>query len=233
MNFDIKMISKSALFKHIDQKDLQTLLKCLNVYQKSYQKKETILLENNRINYIGLIISGSVTMVKEARNGEQSLIMTLSPGEIFGETFVCHDDPYSQVSFTADKKAEILFLPFYRILHQCQMSCPFHHRLIENMVTIISNKNMMFIRKIEILSKRTLQEKILTYLEIEGHHRYDVAIEVPLNRKEMAEYLCVDRSALSRELSKMQKKGLIFYLHNTFILKSLSKHEDDDIMEAK
>lgn len=222
MNFDLCTLSTSALFNHIEQKDLEALLHCLNAYEQSFLKKETIILENNKINYIGFIITGAVQMIKEDKNGEQSLIMTLSRGEVFGETFVCHGDPYCQVSFIAEESTQILFLPFDKVLHQCQMSCLFHHRLIENMVTIISNKNLMFIKKIEILSKRTLQEKILTYLQIEGHHRYHVPIQIPLNRKEMAEYLCVDRSALSRELSNMQKKGMIQYYQNKFILNDLS-----------
>ena len=98
----------------------------------------------------------------------------------------------------------------------CTMACCFHHRLIENMVHIIANKNRDLMRKVEVVSKRTIREKLLTCLLVQVQDQNFRYVEIPLGRVELAEYLCVDRSALTRELAKMKAEGLIDYDRNCF-----------------
>ena len=96
------------------------------------------------------------------------------------------------------------------------MACEFHHRLIKNMVSIIADKNRDLMRKVEVVSKRTIREKLLAYLSIQAQVQQSRYFEIPLGRLELAEYLCVDRSALTRELAKMKDEGLIDYDKNCF-----------------
>ena len=191
---------------------------CLGSFQKNYQKDEIILLESNEVRSVGIILSGIVHMVKEDSEGYQTLLVAMKDGELFGESFSCGSHLDAHVSFFAAAPCTVLFLPFHKIIHSCKMSCTFHHRLIENMVQLIGDKNVQLMHKIEVISKKTLREKILTYLQQQTLDQDSRQFTIPLSRLELAKYLCADRSALTRELSYMQKDGLISYEKNTFQL---------------
>ena len=142
--------------------------------------------------------------------------MRMRKDELFGETFACGSDSLSVVTFMVSEAAKILFMPFDRVMHSCTMACQFHHRLIENMVKIIADKNRDLMRKVDVVSKRTIREKLLAYLSIQAQVQNSRYFEIPLGRVELAENLCVDRSALTRELAKMKADGLIDYDKNCF-----------------
>lgn len=144
------------------------------------------------------------------------MLVRMRKDELFGETFACGENNLSVVTFVVSQDAKILFIPFDRVMHSCTMSCVFHHRLIENMVHIIASKNRDLMRKVEIISKKTLREKILAYLSIQAQLQKSRYFEIPLERVELAEYLCADRSAVTRELAKMKEHGLIDYDKNCF-----------------
>lgn len=135
--------------------------------------------------------------------------------------FACGLDQNATVSFIAATDAKILFLTFSQIIHTCSMACKFHHRLVENMVALIATKNRQLMDKVDILSKKTLRDKIATYLLQESGKKNSLLFEIPLGRVQLAEYLSANRSALTRELKSMHEDGLIEYEENTFrILKS-------------
>ena len=144
--------------------------------------------------------------------------MRTHKGELFGETFACGEDTMSTVTFTVSEDADILFIPFCRVMHSCTNACSHHQQLIENMVRILAGKNRDLIRKVEIVSKRTIREKILSYLSLQSQAQDSPYFEIPFGRIELAEYLCVDRSALTRELAKMKEEGIIDYDRNCFRL---------------
>lgn len=206
----------SPLFSGIAPEDLKALLGCITYRVASVKKGEIISFEEEQIKQIGILLSGSVDVIKEDIWGNKTLLLRLGRDEMFGETFACGEDNISVVTFLASENAEILFLPFYRVMHNCTMACVFHHRLIENMVKILAQKNRDYMRKIEIVSKRTIREKILTYLSVQAQVQGSRYVELPLGRVELAEYLCVDRSALTRELAKMKQEGLIDFDKNCF-----------------
>ena len=218
MQLDFQQLALLPLFTGICQEDLPAMLSCLGSFQKDYQKDEIILLESNEVRNVGIILSGIVHMIKEDVEGYPTLLVTMKNGELFGESFACCSHLDAHVSFLAATPCTILFLPFYKIIHSCKMSCTFHHRLIENMVRLIGDKNVQLMHKIEIISKKTLREKIMTYLQQQSIEQSSKHFTISLGRLELAEYLCADRSALTRELSYMQKDGLISYEKNTFLL---------------
>lgn len=209
----------SPLFHGMDPADRKAVLGCVGYHVGSYAKGEIIALEGENLRHIGVILSGSVDMVKEDLWGNKTIVIRLRAKDLFGETFACGNDSLSVVTFTASEDTEILFLPFSRVMHSCTMACSFHHRLIENMVKIIADKNRDLMRKVEVMSKRTIREKILAYLSIQAQVQNTRYFEIPLGRMELAEYLCVDRSALTRELTKMKEDGLIDYDKNCFRLR--------------
>lgn len=120
------------------------------------------------------------------------------------------------VSVLASERCEILFLEIQRVFTVCSPACGYHSRLIRNLLTIMARKNLMLTRKIDHMSQRTIREKVMAYLSCEAERWGNEAFEIPFNRQQLADYLAVDRSALSAELSRMQKDGLIEYGKNRF-----------------
>lgn len=209
---------KNRLFEGIRDEDKKPMLGCIGYHVGSFLKDQIVAFEGENLKHIGIILSGCVDMVKEDLWGNKTMLLRLRKNELFGETFACGDDSMAVVTFVVSENAKILFLPFDRVMHSCTQACGFHYRLIENMVGIIANKNRELMRKIEVLSKRTIREKLLAYLSIQAQAQESRYFEIPLGRVEMAEYLCVDRSALSRELAKMKEEGLLDFDKNCFRL---------------
>lgn len=206
----------TPLFDRIEQADRKVMLACIGYHVNQFRKGEIIAFENERIHHIGIVLSGSVDMIKEDLWGNRTMLVRMKKDELFGETFVCGEDNLSVVTFEVSEDAEILFLPFDRVMHSCTSACGFHQRLIENMVQIMAKKNRDLMVKVEVISKKTLREKILAYLSIHAQQNASRYFEIPLGRVELAEYLCADRSALTRELAKMKAEGLIDYDRNCF-----------------
>lgn len=206
----------TPLFTGISSGDLHTMLGCIGYHIGTYPKGAVIAFEEEKIRHIGILLSGTVDMVKDDLWGNRTLLMRIHKNELFGETFACGSDSQSMVTFLASEDTQILFLPFERVMHNCTTACEFHHRLIENMVEIIADTNRQLMRKIEIISRKSLREKILAYLSVQAQRQKSRYFELPLGRVELAEYLCADRSALTRELKKMKEEGLIDYDRNRF-----------------
>jgi len=214
----ISKIKEFPLFFGIKEGDLPAMLACLGSYVRSYQKGEFIFLSSETIQCVGIILTGTVHMMKEDIWGNKTVLAFLKQGDLFGETFACGSKKNSLVTFYAATNCIVFYLPFYKILHECNMSCVFHHRLIENMVRLIADKNAQLMDKVEVTSKKTLREKILSYLSLQAQIQQKNYFEVPLGRLEFAEYICADRSALTRELNNMKLEGIIDFDKNAFHL---------------
>lgn len=215
MDKDVKNV-RSPLFAGIEPGDMEGMLGCIGYHVRSYQKGEIIAFEEENINHVGVVLEGTVDMIKEDVWGNRTMLLRTYPEDVFGETFACGEDSLSVVSFTASRDCRVLFLSFCRVMHTCTHACVFHQTLIENMVRLIARKNRELMRKVEVVSKKTLREKIMAYLSIQAQSQGKKQFEIPLGRVEWAEYLCADRSALTRELAKMQEEGLIDYQRNLF-----------------
>lgn len=207
---------QTALFDGIPREDFGAMLHCTGYHVGSYHKGQVIILEEEHIYNIGIVLSGSVDMLQTDIWGDRTLLIRIRENGMFGETFACSDNTRSVVSFAAAEDSQILFIPFHRIMRTCSMSCEFHHKLIENMVRIIASKNQDLMRKVEVISRKSLREKILAYLSIQAQGNNARYFQIPLSRSELADYLCADRSALTRELSSMRAEGIIDFEKNTF-----------------
>jgi CRP-like cAMP-binding protein len=207
---------QTPLFDGIAPQDRKTMLDCIGYHLGTFRKGDIVAFEEENMKHIGIVLSGAVDMVKEDFWGNKTMLVRLHRNDIFGETFACGSDNMAVVTFLVSEDARILFLPFNRVMHSCTMACRFHHRLIENMVRVIADKNRDLMRKVDVVSKRTIREKLLAYLSIQAQVQDSRYFEIPMGRVELAEYLCVDRSALTRELAKMKEDGLIDYDKNCF-----------------
>jgi CRP-like cAMP-binding protein len=163
---------------------------------------------------VGLVLSGGVKIIKEDADGRIALLTELGASDLFGEVFACAGIDHIPVTILASEASEILFIDYKRIITSCTAACPFHAKLIENMLKLIAVKSLMLNRKIEILSKRTTREKLFAFFDTQRGMAKKFTI--PYNREELAHYLSVDRSAMSNELCKMRDEGLIAFQKNTF-----------------
>ena len=209
-------IIDSPLFRGISRDDLPPMLNCLGFQEKDYSKGEFILLEEDNVSHIGIIQSGAIYMIKEDIWGRRSILIRMNKGDMFGESFVCSGNQMSSVSYQCRSKARVLMLPFKRVIHECNNSCGFHHRLIENMVSIIAEKNRKLIQKAEIISHKSLGEKLMAYLSMQSQEAGSKSFTIPIGRVELADYISADRSAVTRELNAMRDEGIIEFDKNHF-----------------
>lgn len=219
MEVNLKEFHNFPLFRDIEPANIPAMLGCLSYQVEQYAKGAFISLEGENLQNIGVILAGSVDMIKEDFWGNKTILMRMQTPSVFGETFICGTETIATVSFQAASDTTVLFLPFKRVMHTCTNACAFHHRLIENMVQLIADKNLALMRKTEVVTKKTLREKILAYLSQQAQIAGSEYFEIPLGRIELAEYLCADRSALTRELTAMKNEGILDYDRNMFRLK--------------
>lgn len=225
MRFDEEELSQLKLLQGVSKEELPHLLECIGAHQREYEKGAYILFEGSEIDHIGAVLSGRAQIVKEDFWGAKSILAVAEKGDIFGESLVCGGQNGSIASFQALEDCRILFLRFRRVLHSCSRSCKFHQQLIENMVALIARKNVRLMEKMEIISKKTIRGRVLMYLSQQAQKSRQPYIDSPLGRLSLADYLCVDRSALTRELAKMKADGWIDYDKNTFTLKRLPEKD--------
>ncbi len=214
-----EVFRKVHLFQDIETDNLTAMLGCLDQSVQSFKKGEIIIMDQEQVERVGIVLKGSVHMIKEDIWGNKTLLTYMNTGDVFGETFAIQKSSQSYVTFLAASNCDIMFLSLYHVLHPCPNACSFHLQITENLYNLIGLKNIQLMEKIEVISKTSLRDKILAYLSLQSQKQNTRYIEVPLNRSEMAEYLHANRSSMTRELSSMQEEGLIDFDQNTFILK--------------
>jgi len=212
------VLLKSPLFHGILEKDLESMLSCLNARAAGYAGDSVVFLAGDPAARVGLVLEGAVQVVREDIFGNRAILTALMPGQLFGETFACAGVEILPVSVIAVSDCKILLLDYRRIITTCPTACVFHSRLIENMLKILAGKNLVLNQKIEALSARTTREKLLAYLVAQAGVAGSRRFTIPSTRQELADYLSVDRSALSREMGIMQKEGMIRFKKNCFEL---------------
>lgn len=211
-------LSKTRLFRGIAPKDVEVVLQCMGSYTKRFQKGETIYHIGQRITDFGMVIYGAVHIRSIDLWGNTSILSHVEPGQIFAETYACIPDEPLMVEVRAVEETEVLFINAALSMKMCAKSCNFHNLLIQNMLGIAAQKNIGLSRRILHTSPKSIRSRLLSYFSEQVMKNGCYTFTIPFNRQELAEYLGVDRSALSNELSKMQKEGLLVYDKKTFTL---------------
>ncbi len=217
----MNVLMKSALFKNVKEVEMEHMLICLNCYSKNYKNDEYVFFAGSEVNYISVILSGSVEVIKENQAGSVHIVAFLGPSNLFGEGIVCTAARLSPVTVRVKEDSKILFIPYERITKSCSNSCNHHVQLIQNMMTILGEKNYNLNKKIELLTLKGMREKIVSYLLSESHVNNSLTFQLIPNRNELAEYLNVSRTSMCRELSRMKDENLIDYYQNSFKLKDI------------
>lgn len=211
-----EIILKSKIFKNIEENEVDLLLKCINNYRKTFKKGEIILREGEKTEYMGIVITGSVVVERADLWGNNTVLGVISPGGIFAETYSILNDEPLMINVYANEKSEILFLRTNEIFKTCEKSCNFHDQLILNLIRIASFKNLNLSRKILHTGPKTIRGKLLSFFSEWVKKENSLSFSIPYNRQQLADYLSVDRSAMSNELSKMQKEGILEFKKNKF-----------------
>lgn len=212
------------MFENISPDDCKVMMTCLGCTEKNYKKDQIISSSEVYGRLIGIIVGGCIHTIKEDIWGRHTFLAYTRDDGIFGEVMIGNEFKDWGIIYKAAEPTTVLYLPAEKILHPCRNSCPFHHQLSRNLFNLMSRKTVALSEKIEITSKSTLREKILAYLSMEAQKCGSMTFTLPLNRTEMADYLCTNRSALSRELASMKKDGILSYDRKEFHL--FSRHEE-------
>lgn len=214
----LKILKKCPLFEGIDEDKLLIMLPCLGARVMSFDKKYTVFTEGTPAKNIGILLSGEAHIIRNDYYGNRSIIGRIEPADIFGEAFACAEIKSLPISVICEEPSEVMLIDCSHILHTCQNNCGFHQQLIYNLMRDLAKKNLSSYRKIEVTSKRSTREKLLAYLAIAAEEANSSSFTIPFDRQELADYLEVDRSGLSQEISKLTREGVLSAKKSTFHL---------------
>lgn len=214
----INLLKKTYMFNGINESEIEGMLKCLNARTMLYKKNEYILRNGETVNSIGMVLEGLALVEKEDIWGNRTIISEISPGSLYAESYACLSKLPAEISVIASDNTTVMLFDIRRILTTCSSSCGFHTKLIQNLLYTIAQKNVLLTKKMEYISKKTIKEKLLAYLSSEAMKAGSPTFNIPFNRQELADFLSVDRSALSSEISRLQKKGIISCRKNAFTI---------------
>ena len=208
----------SPLFAGVKAHDLNSMMSCLSAKERTYKKNEYIFHTGDTVRHIGMVLEGTVHMLKEDVWGNVMILGEAGAGDLFGEVYACAGVEHLEVSVVAKTDVEVIFLDIQKVLTVCSNGCEFHTKIIKNLLSSIATRTLAMTRKVEHMSQRSLRDKVLSYLSSEAVRVGSKEFTISFNRQQLAEYLSVDRSALSAELSKMQKEDILEFRKNHFKL---------------
>ena len=214
----LEILKNCVLFDKIGDENLIRMLGCLGATVTNFDKKYTIFVEGSPARFIGIVLSGSAQILQVDYYGNRSILSNVGPGEVFAEAFACAEVRALPVTVVANEPCEIMMIDCSHILHTCQNNCGFHQQLIYNLMKDLAGKTIMFHQRIDVTSKRTTREKLMTYLAMQARSSGSNSFDIPFDRQELADYLEVDRSGLSSEISKLKKEGILDSRKNHFVL---------------
>jgi CRP-like cAMP-binding protein len=219
----LSVLKKCSLFADVEEQHIGPMLECLGATVARYKKDEYILRTGDTPEWIGVVLKGHVHILREDFWGNRTILTAVEPSDLFAEAFSCAETEALPISAVAHVDTTALLVDYGRVIATCSTACTFHQQLIKNMVRILAFKNIMLMQKMQHITRKTTREKVISYLSeqalLAGRDRFDI----PFNRQELADYLSVERSALSATLSNMKRDGLIDYHKNSFrILKGFA-----------
>jgi CRP-like cAMP-binding protein len=222
----LAILRKSGLFDGCRDNEIDHLSICLNVKRKKVAKNAFVFMKGDKFRSVGIVLSGSLHIIDDDYWGNRSITAHLAQGDSFATAFVCADLKTMPVSLMACEDAEIMLFDLDKMITLCEKPCSFHTQVIKNFLFIMAKKNVILLKKIRYVTQRTTREKLLSYLSDmafanQGHSlpkNVNSSFEIPFNRNELADYLAVERSAMSAMLCRMRDEGIISFQKNRFTL---------------
>jgi CRP-like cAMP-binding protein len=212
----LPVLRACPLFDGVEEQDLPIMLDCLGAKTIQAEKNAPIFRQGDPARYVGIVLAGQVQILQEDYYGNRSILGRAGPGELFGEAFACAGVEALPVSVVAAEHSCVMLLECGRITTSCCNACAFHSRMIVNLLRVMAAKNLQFHQKLQITSRRTTREKLMSYLLAQAQTRRASQFTIPFDRQELADYLGVDRSGLSAEISRLKAEGVIDCHRSTF-----------------
>ena len=206
------------LLKDLDEVGFRQICECMNVRELRLKNKETFVRESDPCTCIGVVATGAVQLSRQQLDGSRAVLETISENGAFGMTYVFRDAKTMGISMSAVGEAVVLLFGTDRILRPCRKVCPAHLHFLHNLLTVMSQTTFQIKRKLRILSQRTIRGRLLLFLRILAKRKQAKEFDIPFDRQELADFLCVDRSALSAELSKLRRERKVESVKNHFKL---------------
>lgn len=216
---DYLYLKRSVLFEGLTRPEIEQILPCFDPSLQYFERDSVIYRRGSSHRHLGLILKGDVRIEHVDAWGHITLLAIMEQGKTFGEANSVMGDALS-ADYIADRDCQILFLNVKKIMAPCPKGCPNHRLVASNLTRLLARRNLELSRRAFVTGPRSIRSRVMGYLSLAGHAYESSEFSIPYNREQLARYLGVDRSALSAELSRMAKDGLIEYHKNHFKLKA-------------
>ena len=215
---DLTILTECALFHGLREAQIREMLPCLSARQSRFRRGQFLLRAGDRVAFAGILLSGEAEVLQEDFWGNRNLLATVGPGDLFAEAFACAH-AVSPVSVLCKTDGSVLYLNVRAVFSPCEKACAQHKALSQNLIRVLAEKNMQLNEKAGFLSQRTTREKLLAYLSAQARRAGSASFRIPFDRQQLADFLSVNRSAMSAELSRMQREGLLCADRSSFTLR--------------
>jgi len=212
------LLMNCPLFERLAPAALPQLLSCLNAQLVHVPKGGCILQQGDPARFFGVLLSGDAQIIRGDVQGSHTIIEAIRPSELFAEALACAALDSLPVNVVAASDCTVLLMEHSRVMRACSRGCVAHSILVTSLLRIVSQKNLQLNQKLEIVTQRSTREKLMAYLHSQSLRADSRRFSIPFDRQGLADYLGVERSAMSTELGKLKKAGLIDFCKNTFEL---------------
>ncbi|MDO5124019.1 MAG: Crp/Fnr family transcriptional regulator [Eubacteriales bacterium] len=214
----IPILKRTQLFRGACDEEINAMLSCLGARLITYKKGELVLRQGEHISDIALLVEGILHIQSDDYWGNRSILGQIDAGDMFGEAYALNESTGLLNDVVAVADSAVVFLDAKRIINTCRGACRFHAIVVQNLFFAICEKNKKLVQKLGHMSKRSTREKLISYLSEEAKKQRSSTFTIPFNRQQLADFLSVDRSAMSNELCKMRDDGLLEFDKNKFRL---------------
>ena len=214
----IEILKNTKIFLGISGEEIEAMLTCLDARQKAYKKGEYVFRQGDGVLRLALLVEGSLLVQNDDYWGNRTIVNKISVGETFGESFLAPNSGSITNDVVASQDCVVMFFDINNMMSVCSSACVFHSKVVQNLFFSISEKNRKLVAKLEHVTRRTTREKLISYLSQEVKRQNSNTVTIPFNRQQLADFLSVDRSAMSNELCKMRDEGMLKFKKNKFEL---------------
>ncbi|MBQ9534407.1 MAG: Crp/Fnr family transcriptional regulator [Clostridia bacterium] len=215
----IPVLSRTKLFAGVAGKDIAAMLGCLQAKLRRYKKGEYVLRQGEQMHDIMLLAEGALHIQRDDYWGNRSIVSSVEAGDMFGEAYAAPDSGALLNDVVAVEDSAVIFFDSGRVLRVCSSACRFHSAVVQNLFFAVSERNRTLVQKLGHMSRRSTREKLISYLSDESKRHNSSSFFIPFNRQQLADFLSVDRSAMSSELCRMRDEGMLSFEKNHFVLK--------------
>ena len=209
----------TSLFFGVNREELASLLGCLQAKVQRVERGMPVFLEGDEAGFVGLVLEGAVQIVHDDYYGTRSVLAHAEQGELFAHAYACSNVKTMPVSGYALQDCQIMFLSCRKMLTVCSNACRFHNQIVKNLLQVVAEHNVRMSRKIQFMSQKTTRQKLMAYLLDQAKKAGSPEFTIPFDRQALADYLAVERSAMSAEIGKLQREDVLITKGSHFILR--------------